>query len=272
MPRTVRIRSENADYQHIETLRRNRSKRARSGEFLVESVRSITAALRHGWVVRALAFAEDRAPSRWAQEVLADARTETHYALPGALLDQLSERHEGSELLALVRVPADDPARIPVVPDLRAVVFDRPASPGNLGSLIRSADALGAQGLVVLGHAADLYDPETVRASTGSLFALPCVRLAGPQELAAWVASLRAELGDLQLVGADERGSVEAARHDFRTPTALLLGNETHGLSHALLELCDATVRIPMVGSASSLNVAAAGTALLYEMDRQRRA
>ena len=271
MPRTLRIRSENADFQHIETLRRNRAKRARSGEFLVEGVRNITAALAGGWSVRALVHAEDRAPSRWASAALADPRVETHYALPGELLDRLTERHEGAELLALVRIPPDDPARIPLVPGLRAVVFDRPASPGNLGSLIRSADALGAQGLIVLGHAADLYDPETVRASTGSLFALPCLRLAGPQELAAWLDAVRAGLGTLQVVGADEGGSVEAFRHDFTPPTVLLLGNETHGLSRALLDLCGATVRIPMTGSASSLNVAAAGTALLYEMDRQRR-
>lgn len=272
MPRTIPIRSENADFQHIEALRRNRHKRARSGEFLVEGVRNVNAALAKGWTVRALVFAADRTPSRWAAEVLAHPGVETHYALPGPLLDQLAERHEGSELLALVRIPPDDPARIPPVPGLRAVVFDRPASPGNLGSLIRSADALGAQGLIVLGHAADLYDPETVRAATGSLFALPCLRLAGPQELAAWLSQLRAALGPVQLVGADERGSVEAAHHDFTAPTVLLLGNETRGLSHALLSLCDATVRIPMTGSASSLNVAAAGTALLYEMDRQRRA
>lgn len=271
MPRTVHIRSENADFQQLEALRRNRQKRARSGEFLVEGVRNINAALRCGWEVRALAFAGDRPPSRWAQGVLADSGAETHYALPGSLMDRLAARHEGSELLAVLRIPPDDPARIPTPPDLRVVVFDRPASPGNLGSLIRSADALGAQGLIVLGHAADLYDPETVRASTGSLFALPCLRLAGPLELAAWLDGVRARHPRLQVVGADERGSVAASRRDFAPPTALLLGNETRGLSAALLGLCDATVRLPMTGSASSLNVAAAGTALLYELDRQRR-
>lgn len=271
MPRTVHIRSENADYQHLDTLRRNRQKRARSGEFLVEGVRSINAALQHGWEVRALVYAGDRSPSRWAQEVLASGRAGVHYLLPGPLMDGLSARHEGSELLAVLSIPPDDPARIPTPPDLRVVVFDRPASPGNLGSLIRSADALGAHGLIVLGHAADLYDPETVRAGTGSLFALPCLRLPGPRELESWLDSVRARHPALQVVGADERGSVVASKYDFSSPTVLLLGNETRGLSAALLDLCDATVRIPMTGSASSLNVAAAGTALLYELDRQRR-
>lgn len=270
MPRTVRVPNQNADFQFLETLRRNREKRSKSGAFFVEGVRPISQALAHGWAFRALAYSDDRPPSKWAREVLDQANAETHYVLPGPLLAGLSDRNEGSELLAVLDIPADDPARIPTPPDLRAVVFDRPGSPGNLGSVIRSIDALGGHGLIVLGHAVDVYDPEVIRASTGSFFAVPVVRLAGAAQLATWLEQVRAGLGPVQLVGASEDGALAASRHDFRRPTVLAMGNETHGLSRALLDLCDATVQIPMTGSASSLNVAAATSILLYELDRQR--
>ena len=91
-----------------------------------------------------------------------------------------SNKSEPSELLALVAMPADDLDRIPLSPDLLVVAFDRPASPGNLGSIIRSCDALGAHGVIMTGHSVDLYDPETISASVGSLFALPVVRLPSP--------------------------------------------------------------------------------------------
>ena len=271
MTTTVQVRGESDMFQHLETLRRNREKRRHSGEFLVEGVRSLNAALAYGWQVRAFVYAGDRAPSAWAREVMDAGGAATHYALSSALLAKLSEKHAPSELLAVIGTRSDDPDRIPLKPNLRVVVFDRPGSPGNLGSLIRSCDALGADGLIVTGHGADPYDPEVVRASTGSFFALPVVRLPGPRELGRWLAGARAHLGRVQFVGSDESGTVEARLADWRGPTVLALGNETRGMSAAFRELCDVVVRIPMTGSASSLNVACAASILLYELDTGRR-
>jgi 23S rRNA (uridine2479-2'-O)-methyltransferase len=101
MPRTVRVPNQNADFQFLETLRRNREKRSKAGAFFVEGVRPISQALAHGWAFRALAYSDDRPPSTWAREVLDRAGAETHFVLPGALLAQLSDRNEGSELLAV---------------------------------------------------------------------------------------------------------------------------------------------------------------------------
>ena len=117
-----------------------------------------------------------------------------------------------------------------------------------------------------------LYDPETIRATTGSFFALPTVRLPSQQELLPWLAGLRQRYADLQVVGTSAKAEVDVAQHDFRRATVLLLGNETSGLSHAYKELCDALVTIPIGGAATSLNVACAASILLYEANRQRRA
>jgi TrmH family RNA methyltransferase len=122
----------------------------------------------------------------------------------------------------------------------------------------------------VTGHAADVYDPKSVRASTGSLFALPAVRVPSQREVVAWLERHR-ELGHrIAVVGTDEEGEADLFDFDLTGPVLLLVGNETKGLSAAWRELCDHTVRIPMAGSASSLNAAGAATAVLYEVSRQR--
>lgn len=235
----------------------------------MEGVRPINTALDHGWTFSALYYAPGHALSGWAGDVLNRAGAETQYELTPELMDRLSEKEETSELIAILKAPADDLARIPVGTDSLVVLFDRPVSPGNLGSLIRSCDALGASGVILSGHGADLYDPETIRASRGSLFALPSVRIGGPEEVRSWLDSVRTEI-PMQIVGTDEEGDLDLWEADWRRATLIVLGNETWGLSAAYREMCEAMVRIPMTGAASSLNVASAGSIVLYEALRQR--
>lgn len=232
-------------------------------------MRPINTALDHRWTFSALYYAPSRPLSGWARDVLQRAGAETHYELTPELMDRLSEKEETSELIAILKAPEDDLARIPIRSDSLVVLFDRPVSPGNLGSLIRSCDALGAAGLILSGHGADLYDPETIRASRGSLFALPSVRAGGPEDVRAWLESVRAEVA-MQVAGTDEDGDLELWEMDWRRATLIVLGNETWGLSAAYREMCEAMVRIPMAGAASSLNVASAGSIVLYEALRQR--
>ncbi|MFC3383302.1 TrmH family RNA methyltransferase [Couchioplanes azureus] len=268
MPRTLRITTRNATFQQWQALLTNRAKRQRAGEFLVQGVRPISLAVQHGHQIRALLSAEGAGLSRWAREVIETARA-PRAVLSAELMRELGGKDEETpELLAAVGLPADDPARIPAGPDLLVVVFDRPTTPGNIGTLVRSADAFGAHGVMVTGHAADPYDPRAVRASTGSLFALPVVRVPSHREVLDWVRALGVPV---QVVGTDEGGPVDLAGHDLTGPTVLVVGNETHGLSAAWRDACDQIVRIPMVGAASSLNAASAGTVALYEAARQRR-
>jgi TrmH family RNA methyltransferase len=152
------------------------------------------------------------------------------------------------------------------------VVFDRPASPGNIGTLVRSADAFGASGVIVSGHAADVYDPRSVRASTGSLFSVPVVRVPSHRAVLDWADAVRASGTGVRLVGTDEHGDVDVADVDLTLPTMLLVGNEAAGLSVAWREACDDLARIPMLGAASSLNAATAASVVLYESARQRNA
>jgi TrmH family RNA methyltransferase len=265
-----RISSRNARFQQWQALLGNRNKRTRSREFLVQGVRPITLAAEHGWVIHALLYDASRPLSRWAEELLRGIGAE-RVAMAPALLAELGEKSEGApEVVAVVEMPPDDLTRIEVRDDFLGLVFDRPTSPGNIGSLVRSADAFGAGGLIVTGHAADVYDPKAVRASTGSLFALPVVRTPSHREVTAWLEKERPQGNPVTIVGTDEHGDVDVSEFDLTQPVLLLIGNETAGLSTAWRDLCDRVVSIPMTGSASSLNAANAATVVLYEAVRQR--
>ena len=270
MGSVLRVSSRNARFQQWESLLSNRNKRQRAGEFLVQGVRPISLAAKFGWPFRALIYDAERPLSAWAQNLLRSIDT-VRVAMAPALLAELGEKTEGSpEMVAVVEMPGDDLDRIKAGEDFLGIVLDRPANPGNVGSIIRSADAFGASGVIVTGHAADVYDPRTVRASTGSLFALPVVRSTSHRELAAWVAAPRARGCPIMSPGTAEHGDRDVFDVDFTQPTLLLVGNEAAGLSSGWQELTDLTVNIPMTGAASSLNAATAATAVLYEIARQR--
>lgn len=270
--RTLLVSKRNSTYQVLESLATNRQKRSSTRTFLVEGVQPIDMALANEWAFAGLVYEDGATLSRWAHDVIAAVPDADKYAVASPLFRPLSGKQEPSELLAVVRMRDDRLDRIPVSGELLVVVVDRPGSPGNLGSLIRTCDAFGVSGVILTGHGVDLYESATVSASRGSLFAVPVVRVPSPDDVVAWANTARRRLGACRILGTDEGASLELPDADLRGPTLLLLGNETHGLSRAFRDACDQMVCIPMVGGASSLNVSVAGSIVLYETLRQRRA
>ena len=256
------VRQADADFQVLDALRRNRRKRRQHGTFLIHGVRAIEAAVRFDWPIVGLITRSGGQHSRWTEEVLGAHPAADRYELAPALFDDLAERDDSAELIAIGTMPRrrlDEITAAGVV-----VVVDRPASPGNLGSLVRSADALGAAGVVVVGHAADPYDPACVRASVGSLFALPVVELGSPPPLVEWLPTRSG-----RVLGLDESATNPIAAATGSPVAAVVLGNEARGLSVAMRDLCDELVAIPMQGSATSLNLAVAGSIALYALSGQ---
>ncbi|MGZ4593132.1 MAG: TrmH family RNA methyltransferase [Actinomycetes bacterium] len=268
--RSLRVTTRNARFQQWEALLSNRTKRHRSASFLIHGVRPITLATECDWPLVALLHSSGHALSAWARTVI-DSSAVDQYALSPELMHELGGKaDEAPEIIGVGRMLPDELTRIDPGSAGPVVVFDRPTSPGNLGTLIRSSDAFGASGVVVCGHAADIYDPRTVRASTGSLFALPTVHSPSARDVLAWIGDARAGGCDVRVVGTDERGSTRVDQHDFSAPTVLVVGNETTGLSAAWREACTDLVSVPIGGAASSLNAASAGAVVLYEIARQR--
>ncbi len=260
----TQIESEDAEFQLLEALVHNRRKREQRKEFLIEGVRAIDRALAAGWPLRAALVPAGAERSAWATDVL--ARTPQRIEVRPDLFARLTARQEPPEIVLVGRIPPPDLAAVPRPADGVVVVVDRPSSPGNLGTIIRTADALGATAVLTTGHGAHLYDPQTVRASVGSLFALPVVPMASNQELTDWVAEWRAE-APLTVYATDEDGDMVLGPGWVPArPALLLLGSERSGLARALQALADVTVAIPMRGSASSLNVAVAHGIVLHHL------
>ena len=180
----------------------------------------------------------------------------------GALLAELADTDSPQGVLVAGRVPAGTLEGETLRAGDVVLVLDGVQDPGNVGTLVRTADALGVRLVVTLPGTVDPWNPKVVRAAAGSLFRLP-PRPAAPAELAAWLAREGAALLAADMDGAPPRPGPAAA------PVALVVGNEGAGLSPNLRAAADALVGIPIRGGAESLNVAVAAGILLYLLTRR---
>lgn len=146
------------------------------------------------------------------------------------------------------------------------VCCDAIQDPGNLGTILRTAEAAGASGLITLKGTTDVFAPKTLRSAMGSAFRLPLATGLSTDEL---LFATRA--AGLRLVAADGAAKHTYLQYDWRRPTAVVLGNEARGLRTELLERCDAHIRIPLHAPVESLNVASAAAVILFEAARQRQ-
>lgn len=267
----IPVTTKNQWFQRAEVVLRNRKKRWQHRQFLVEGVRAINQ-LRQSpqWQVEALLYSPDERLSGWAQDLLQELSCAYHLEFARELLAELSDKEETSEVLALVNMPVIDDIPVKLTEKAVVVLLDRPSNPGNLGSIIRSCDAFGVEQIVLTGHGVDPFDPVTIRATAGAFFNVPIARLSGHETLATWLAETKARVPDLQVIGTSAKGDLPITACDFTGPTLLCLGNETLGLSTWLKEQCDTLAYIHMQGVASSLNLACATTAILFEVCRQR--
>lgn len=268
-----RIYAKNAEYQKLEVLKTNRNKRHKYGEFLVEGVRNINEAIKNRWPIHAFVHAGPGALSGWAQEHVRTVPTRGNLQLTAELMREISGKTDTSELLAVVGMrPEGPPDLASLSADPLLVLFDRPSNRGNLGTVLRSCDAMGVEALLFTGHCVDLYDPETVQASMGSLFRVPAAHVPDNAGIGALLEALAERYAGLAIVGTSAHAQRGIADCDLTGPTVILIGNEADGLCQYLCDAAHEMVTIPMhsQASASSLNVACAATVLLYEAVRQR--
>lgn len=278
--KNIHIGKRNASYQQLQGLKENRTKRLRQGAFFVEGVRNINQAIATGCKIRSFIYSEGEL-SNWAGDILASVETEINYQLSSELMAELSGKEDVSELMAVVEmrkpqrwwdVENDGSTGKQALKNPLLVLFDRPGNKGNLGTILRTCDALGADGLFLTGHGVDLYDPEVLQASMGSFFRVPVWQMERSDQWESCVAALRTKYPALRLVGTTAHREQPVYRQPLSGPVVIMLGNETLGLSHRYKEMADVLCSIPMAqtASASSLNVGCAASILLYEAARQR--
>jgi TrmH family RNA methyltransferase len=246
---------------------RDRRVRTKLRKFLVEGRREIVHALEAG-LGPELVFVEDAGPHGVDPEVArlaAAAERAGARILPvNAAVSQKLAMREGAEgVIGVFAIPDASPDRLRLPKHPLVLAASAIEKPGNVGALLRSADAFGADAFVVEGGT-DLWNPNVVRASLGCLFTVP-VAAVPAGSLLAW---LRAQ--SLRVIAATPDAKSAPSDVDFRGGIAILVGSEEHGLPPEALAAADARVRIPMRGRADSLNVSVSAGILLYEADRQR--
>lgn len=247
---------------------RDRRARDRAGLFLVEGARELGRAVAAGWPIDSLFVCRDRLSEEAAKLTAHAAASHTCTVTP-RVFDRLALREGSDGIAAVLRVRTVSLADALVASDGRVplvVALHRVEKPGNVGAVLRSADAVGATGVVTLEETGDPLSPNAIRASLGTVFGLRVAR-ATSQEL---IAASRAR-GIALYAAALAEGAETPWRVDLRRPTCLVLGSEATGLPPAWLAAADACVAVPMRGSADSLNVSVAAAMILYEAMRQRR-
>ena len=240
--------------------------RDETGLFLAEGLQLVRYAIAASWTVETLVCAAGSLD----QSAIADAAAQTKAAggmvlqVPAAVLAKIARRDNPQAVLGVFRQRFGSLAKVgePHGGSGLWVALDRIRDPGNLGTIIRTADAAGAAGVILIGESCDPFSSETVRATMGSIFHVPVAR-AGESDLID-----HAKTTPARLVGTHLTGAVDYRKADYRPPCVLVMGNEQKGLSDALAGACDQLVRIPMAGRAESLNLAVATGLMIYEARR----
>lgn len=245
----------------------NRQKRDEQGLFLIEGYRELKRAFEGGVTIQKLFVCPERflgGNEEILIENMIDAGAEEIECSP-AVFDKLSYRDRPDGLLGIGVQMRAALGTLKTAGNPLFVVAEGIEKPGNLGSIMRSADGVGADGVIVCDRCTDIYNPNVVRASVGTLFTLPVVEAAGP-ELFTWLKDHK-----IQIVATSPAAEIDYTEADLRGPVAIVVGTEQLGLSEMWLAGADIRVSIPMKGVADSLNVATATTLLLYEVLRQRK-
>lgn len=244
-----------------------RKQRQQQGRFLVEGVKLLEMALRAAAQPReAFVCPEQLGPAAATLlDRLLAAGAELLSVSP-SVMQALAEREAAEGLVVTFDLFGASLGDLRLRDDDLVLVLDRLQDPGNLGTLLRTADAVGAAGVVLLEPCVDPFDPKVVRGSMGSLFNLPLVR---SSDVAGLCAALRSR--GLRFVAADAHRGVEWGEGLWQGGVALVLGNEARGLSADVVPYIDAWARLPIAGQAESLNVAVAGGVLMYAWLRETR-
>ena len=247
-----------------------RSERTRRRLTLVEGAREVSRALAAGIIpVEAYVCPELLQPAMQASvqrlEQLDGVRRTRLFTVTPAIFARLTVREESGGILLVIPFLETALAHLPQRPPQYFTVVEEAEKPGNVGAILRTADAAGVHGVIVCGGV-DLHNPNVVRASLGTLFSMPVAEATTPETIG-WLHSHR-----VQIVAATPDARIRYTQADLTAPTAIVMGSEAQGLSSAWLEAADVRVQIPMHGAADSLNLAASTAILLYEVVRQRNA
>ncbi|SIR12943.1 RNA methyltransferase, TrmH family [Rhizobium sp. RU35A] len=243
----------------------NKKDREESGTFMAEGLKLVIDALELGWSIRTLVYAKAAKGKPLVEQVAAKtvARGGLVLEVSEKVLSSVTRRDNPQMVVGIFEQQWQRLDHLVPEKNQTFVALDRVRDPGNLGTIIRTADAAGASGVILVGECTDPFSLETVRATMGSIFAMPLYRVPVTDFLAF------SRQSGAQVVATHLAGAVDYRTIDYRAkPTILLMGNEQSGLPEQLANAADRLARIPQQGLADSLNLAVATAVMLFEARR----
>jgi TrmH family RNA methyltransferase len=248
------INAENAEYQIIQSLKLNRIKRNKSHEIFIEGIECIKQAINSKIEITRIIVNRINALSNWGKII----------EIADKLYAELAEKTNPSEMLITAKI------RPNTIDDFHAenpfyILCDRPGDYGNLGSIIRSANAFNADGIFIIGHGVDVYEPKVIRASLGSIFFTKIVIIESMEMLLGYVKTQKMK-NNMKIIGTDSTGTVSVQDYKINRPVMVIIGNEAKGMSVRLKEICDEIIKIPIDGNINSLNVSCAASIIMWEI------
>jgi TrmH family RNA methyltransferase len=262
------ITAENAEFQIIRALKLSRLKRNKSRELFVEGIACIKQAINAHIEITRIITKHINGLSDWGKNIIKQYESAAIIEMREGLYNSLCDRANPSELLITAKVPKSTPE------DIRAekpfiLVFDRPSDYGNMGSIIRSANAFNVDGIFIVGHGIDVYESKVIRASLGSIFFTRIIYMESMEVLRKYIHEQKAK-NNMLVLGTDSGGTVSLQDEKPERPVMVIIGNEAKGMSVQLKELCDTIIKIPVNGNINSLNVSCAASIIMWEIFRQK--
>ena len=238
--------------------------RHESGSFLVEGIHHVGEAVEAGWEVEAVLYSPELLTSSFARDLIGRLG-KSPQSVSVQVMESLADKDNPQGILAIVHqrqmrleeLQHSSVARSQKI--TRAVALVSPQDPGNVGTILRTLDAVGVDALFLLDGGVELYHPTVIRSSMGTIFWKPIIQTSF-DEFVTW-----ARTGNYQLIGTSAHGDVDYQTLVPSTPWILVLGSEQKGLSIEQTNACDVAVSVPMKGRVSSLNLAVAAGVLLYQ-------
>jgi 23S rRNA (uridine2479-2'-O)-methyltransferase len=263
------ISVENAEYQIIKSIKLNRAKRNKLHEIFIEGIECIKQAINANIEITRIIIKNMTVLSKWGKDVIRQNNNAKIIEMSNILFNKLADKTDPSEMLITARIKQNE------INDINnenpfIIVFDRPSDYGNLGSIIRSANAFNVDGIFIIGHGIDIYESKVIRSSLGSIFFTKIMVIESMKVLLEYIRNQK-EKNNMEIVGTDSDGALSIQDCKINRPIMLIIGNEAKGMSIGLKEICDKIIRIPIEGNINSLNVSCAASIMMWEVYKNNK-
>ena len=258
--------SSNTIIKEIKSLHRKKDRWAKNS-FFVEGIRGVEDCIKSGIRVEYLVYSDMLLSTNGGQQLLEEISYKDYkiYYISDKLFKEVSDTEKPQGILAVVKLHLKNIKEALLEKNNFLVLLDRIQDPGNLGTIIRTADAFGANGVIVTEGCVDVFNPKTIRSTMGSIFHVPIIYYGCIKEA---IRDLKAY--NIKIITTSLAAKKYSYEIDFNTSFSLVIGNEASGVSEEVIEASDSLIKIPMTGQAESLNAAIASSVIMYEALRQK--